>query len=362
MTATELAMKAGGAEGETKTDPSPNTTIDKDASDNADSLLGQLEKGVAKHALDLGGGATADDDDEGGGEAKGDTDEDDDKPTDEQKANAKSALLRDGWDEDFVDGMDETQLLAMGEKVAKRQGDIDTKLQEANTLLKTAQEAGATAGDSQSQDGVGDTAAPEVNLEELLKPIADDWGADAAGAISKAVTEFTTAAVAAATKDVQAMQVNAGHQSKLVDDLAMDVAQARVMVEHPHLADKMDRFGTVRQRAMELLGQDSFLKGLTGDGAFKAASSARGYMAMFDAAFNKAVGEEFATEIAKVEAERKTKAKAARKNAKPTTSTPQDDTSDVSHLNQEQREDRFLALLDEGVPRAEAAKRAGMEL
>jgi len=200
----------------------------------ADKALGDL---MASHEDDPA------DEDEGGTDAAPSSARDKngkfkktDESTDDSVA-ARSALERDGWDSTDIDKLDDERVLALGQKAAKRQSDIDGKIEQHT---KTAQQL------ADLRNGLG-------KITDSGTQNAEDQPDDPFKAVSQHVEQFY------ADKDLgtllrQPHDVLAQRVARVEADITSvldEVLRDKVMKDYPELKGD-EEFARVSKRMQQL--------------------------------------------------------------------------------------------------------------
>ena len=237
---------------------------------------------------------------------------------------AIAALKRDGLPASVIEKMTNSEIVALGEKRAKVQGDADNAYREL-TELKNQKEM-ATDSETESAALAEPTDQPvSANAKEAIQPFADIFGEDAAEALS----EYGKASMAPLLETIQA-------QSNMLEAVLMDSAKGKLQDRFPQLADG-ESYARVSDRMRSL--------------------AKPGEYADIDNLMSDAARIEFSDETKQVADEISSK-RARQKAVGQMTPAGGAETPEHS-LGVEEREDKLLEALESGMPRHEAQRLFG---
>lgn len=237
---------------------------------------------------------------------------------------ALSALKRDGLSSSVIDKMTNSEIIELGDKRAKVQSDADNAYRELSELKKSKEMAQESETESPALAEPTDQPVP-ANVQEAIQPFAEIFGDDAA----EALTAYNKATV-----DPLMETINA--QTQMLERLMMDAAKGQLLDRFPQLSDSED-YARVSNRMQSLAksGEYSDINTLMSD----------------------ASRIEFSEESTKVSSEiskKRAKHKASGQMSSATGSTP------PSHsMSDDEREERLLDALEDGIPMHEAKSMYG---
>lgn len=169
---------------------------------------------------------------------------------------AITALKRDGLSSSVIEKMTEAEIIELGEKRAKVQGDADNAYRELSELRK--QQETAPESETESKANAEPTDQPVVaDLDQAVKPFADIFGEDAA----EALTGYSKAAVKPLVDALAA-------QSQMVEDMMLKSTKSDLLDRFPQLADQ-ESYARVSTRMQTLAksGEYSDFRSLMSDAA-----------------------------------------------------------------------------------------------
>ena len=237
---------------------------------------------------------------------------------------AIAALKRDGLPASVIEKMTNSEIVALGEKRAKVQGDADNAYREL-TELKNQKEM-APESETESAALAEPTDQPvSANVQEAIQPFADIFGDDAAEALS----EYGKASMAPLLETIQA-------QSNMLEAVLMDSAKGKLQDRFPQLADG-ESYARVsdRMRSLAKTGEYADIDNLMSDAARIEFSDE-----------TKQVADEISNKRAKLKAGGQM--------------TPAGGAETPEHsLSTDEREDKLLEALESGMPRHEAQRLFG---
>jgi len=237
---------------------------------------------------------------------------------------AIAALKRDGLPASVIEKMTNSEIVALGEKRAKVQGDADNAYREL-TELKNQKEM-APESETESAALAEPTDQPvSANVQEAIQPFADIFGDDAAEALS----EYGKASMAPLLETIQA-------QSNMLEAVLMDSAKGKLQDRFPQLADG-ESYARVsdRMRSLAKTGEYADIDNLMSDAARIEFSDE-----------TKQVADEISNKRAKLKAGGQM--------------TPAGGAETPEHsLSNDEREDKLLEALESGMPRHEAQRLFG---
>ena len=237
---------------------------------------------------------------------------------------AIAALKRDGLPASVIEKMTNSEIVALGEKRAKVQGDADNAYREL-TELKNQKEM-APESETESAALAEPTDQPvSANVQEAIQPFADIFGDDAAEALS----EYGKASMAPLLETIQA-------QSNMLEAVLMDSAKGKLQDRFPQLADG-ESYARVsdRMRSLAKTGEYADIDNLMSDAARIEFSDE-----------TKQVADEISNKRAKLNAGGQM--------------TPAGGAETPEHsLSTDEREDKLLEALESGMPRHEAQRLFG---
>ena len=237
---------------------------------------------------------------------------------------AIAALKRDGLPASVIEKMTNSEIVALGEKRAKVQGDADNAYREL-TELKNQKEM-ATDSETESAALAEPTDQPvSSNVQEAIQPFADIFGDDAAEALS----EYGKASMAPLLETIQA-------QNNMLEAVLMDSAKGKLQDRFPQLADG-ESYARVsdRMRSLAKTGEYADIDNLMSDAARIEFSDE-----------TKQVADEISNKRAKLKAGGQM--------------TPAGGAETPEHsLSTDEREDKLLEALESGMPRHEAQRLFG---
>lgn len=232
---------------------------------------------------------------------------------------ALSALKRDGLSSSVIDKMTNSEIIELGLKRAKVQGDADNAYRELSELKKTQEEAKESETESPALAEPTDQPVP-ANIQEAIKPFAEIFGDDAAEALS----EYGKASVQPLMEVIQA-------QGRMLETVLMDSAKGQLQDRFPQLADG-ESYARVSDRMQSLAktGEYSDITALMSDAArIEFSDESR----------------QVATEISN----KRAKHKASGQMSPATGSAPPEHS-----LSDDEREEMLLNALEDGMPMHEA--------
>ena len=237
---------------------------------------------------------------------------------------AMAALKRDGLGSDVIEKMTNSEIIELGLKRAKVQGDADNAYRELSELKK--QQELAQESETESPANAEPTDQPvDADLTKAIQPFAEIFGDDAAQALS----EYGKASMEPMMQAIQA-------QNQMLETLLMDSAKGKLQDRFPLLADDESyaRVST-RMHSLAKTGEYSDVDNLMADAARI----------------------EFSDETKKVADEISSK-RAQQKAVGQMTPAGGAETPTHS-LSEEEREEKLLDALESGMPSHEARRLYG---
>jgi len=169
---------------------------------------------------------------------------------------AISALKRDGISQEIIDKLTEEEVLELGGKRLKVQGDTDNAYRELGELKKSG-ESEQTSSDSDSEVAEPAEQPGEGQLENSVKPFADIFGDDAA----EALQIYSKTAVEPLATQLQAQQA-------MLEQMLLDRSRDMLGDRFPQLSTD-DGYAKVADRMQNLVktGQYNDINSLMSDAA-----------------------------------------------------------------------------------------------
>jgi hypothetical protein len=203
--------------------------------------------------------------------------------TQKQWDKAVHALKRDGWEDDDIAALaakHPNRIIAMGDKRAENQADVDRKLkiketkggEEAPADKKTTTPSSESAGGkSKNQGAEGDTAArAKANLDKLRGTLGEKLAGftpDEADALAASTSEFTEAAITHATAPLaeklaeyesEVSELRAAKQvlTNMVEEVLTGTYRKDFLDDYPQLKDN-ERFTKLTARLEQMRETES---------------------------------------------------------------------------------------------------------
>lgn len=169
---------------------------------------------------------------------------------------AISALKRDGISQEIIDKLTEEEVLELGSKRLKVQGDTDNAYRELGELKKSGKSE-QTSSDSDSEVAEPAEQPGEGQLENSVKPFADIFGDDAA----EALQIYSKTAVEPLATQLQAQQA-------MLEQMLLDRSRDMLGDRFPQLSTD-DGYAKVADRMQNLVktGQYNDINSLMSDAA-----------------------------------------------------------------------------------------------
>ena len=246
---------------------------------------------------------------------------------------AISALRRDGLPKSLISTMTDEQILEVGSKRAKVQGDTDEAFRQLSEL-KNLSEPDAEESGAESPDVAAPAAKPAfANLDEALTGFTDIFGDEAAGAL-RAPLE---AAITPVTQQLEQGRNQLGSLMQTVEDLMVTSARANLSEKFPGLGQDT-AFADVRTRMKTLV-------------------KSGGYNDM-ETLMSDASRIEFSDESAEAIRASRISRDRHRSNGQP---TPGSSRIPAKAMTSEEAEDAVLMALEAGDSVADARRHAGLQ-